>query len=257
LAESRDRRTASLEIVSRTGECAGVEIAGRTIEDLLSASFVIIDKPSGPTSHDVVDAMRRILRLRRVGHTGTLDPKVTGVLPIAIGRATRLAGMLLSAGKEYAAEMLVHSDAPEEKVREVIDGLVGTIEQVPPVKSRVKRVPRKREIYEIEILSIEKRRVTFRVSCQGGTYIRKLIHDAGQTLGTGAHMSKLHRTRAGPFRESECFTLEDVETAFHAHESGDSEPLPWKTRSRTCRKYGPRTTCFHTSQPARTSTSPA
>jgi len=107
----------------------------------------------------------------------------------------------------------------------VLAGMVGTIEQTPPVKSRVKRVPRKRKIYEIHVRSIKKRKVAFRVDCEGGTYIRKLIHDAGVTLGTGAHMSGLRRIQAGPFIEADAVLLEKLESAFKNYGNGEKGEL--------------------------------
>jgi H/ACA ribonucleoprotein complex subunit 4 len=218
-----------LQILPRTG-CATIPVPldmPEKIEadELLAGSFIVIDKPPDCTSHDVVDEVRRILGIRRAGHTGTLDPMVTGVLPVAIEKATRLTGVTLSAGKVYEAEMLLHADVPENAVRETLLGMVGVITQLPPVKSRVKRVEREREIYEIEIHSIEKRVVRFRVSCEGGTYIRKLIHDAGEIIGCGAHMSALRRTQAGPFKLADAVKIPDFENAVNQYKSGDGAAL--------------------------------
>jgi H/ACA ribonucleoprotein complex subunit 4 len=176
------------------------------INELLKASFLNIDKPSGPTSHDVCEIVKKILNIPKNSHSGTLDPKVTGVLGMGIGKAARLLRFLPS-DKVYVGVMRIHEDIPEEKLREVIKEFTGKIRQTPPVKSRVKREEREREVYSFEILEKNKQDVLFKVHCEAGTYIRKLIHDLGQKLGVGAHMTELRRTRAGIFSEENSLTL--------------------------------------------------
>ncbi|MFW6383291.1 MAG: RNA-guided pseudouridylation complex pseudouridine synthase subunit Cbf5 [Nanoarchaeota archaeon] len=187
----------------------------RKAEDLLELGVVNIDKPSGPTSHEVSAYVQKILGIKKSGHSGTLDPKVTGVLPIAMGRATRIVEMLLNSGKEYTAIMHLHSDVEEKKIREVCNSFVGKIKQLPPIKSSIKRRERYRKIYYLEILEIDGKDVLFKVGTQAGTYIRKLIHDIGKELGVGAHMAELRRTKAGPFREDTLITLQDLADAFY------------------------------------------
>lgn len=188
----------------------------RTTEELLSYAVVNIDKPKGPTSHQVSDYVKKILHLQRAGHSGTLDPAVTGVQPVAIGRATRIAQFLLTAPKEYVGLMHLHADVPEEKLRETAQQFLGKIQQLPPVRSAVKRQLREREIYEFELLERNGREVLFRVQCQAGTYIRKFCHDLGKSLGSGAHMAELRRTQAGPFTEKDhLVTLTDLQDACH------------------------------------------
>ena len=187
------------------------------IPELLNNGIILIDKPAGPTSHQVSDQVKKILNINKAGHSGTLDPNVTGVLPIALGNGTKVIQALLNAGKEYVCVMHVHDDIAEEKLREVINSFVGRIKQVPPVKSAVKRQERFRTVYYINILEIKDRDVLFRVGCQAGTYIRKLCSDIGEKLGSGAHMAELRRTKAGPFNESELITLHDLTDAFHEY----------------------------------------
>jgi len=187
------------------------------IPELLNNGIILIDKPAGPTSHQVSDQVKKILNINKAGHSGTLDPNVTGVLPIALGNGTKVIQALLNAGKEYVCVMHVHDDIAEEKLREVINSFVGKIKQVPPVKSAVKRQERVRTVYYINILEIKDRDVLFKVGCQAGTYIRKLCSDIGEKLGSGAHMAELRRTKAGPFNESELITLHDLTDAFHEY----------------------------------------
>ena len=139
-----------------------------TTQELLHFGFVHIDKPAGITSHDVVDAVRDIVGFRRVGHSGTLDPAVTGSLPIGLQSATRLLGHLLQSGKCYDCVMNVHKVIPEALIRETLQSFVGEIEQTPPVRSRVVRRPRKRTIYSIEKVIIKGREVRFTVSSKAG-----------------------------------------------------------------------------------------
>ncbi len=196
----------------------------RTVEQLLELGIINVDKPRGPTSHQVSAYVQKILSVKKGGHSGTLDPKVTGVLPVAIGRATRIVQALLIAGKEYICLMHLHKEVEEEKIREAIASFVGTITQLPPLKSAVKRQHRQRNVYYIEVLDIVGNKdVLFSVGCQAGTYIRKLCHDIGKKLGTGAHMAELRRTKAGPFNESTLATMSDLTDAFwhYKNEGGD------------------------------------
>ncbi|CAJ37633.1 RNA-guided pseudouridylation complex pseudouridine synthase subunit Cbf5 [Methanocella arvoryzae] len=199
----------------------------RTIKELLDQGVINLDKPSGPTSHEVVSWVKNILEIRRAGHSGTLDPHVTGVLPTMLGDATRLVQTLLLSGKEYACVMRLHDDVPEKKLRAVMDEFVGVIYQRPPLVSAVKRQVRKRSIYYIEFLEQDGRDVLFIVGCEAGTYIRKLCHDIGEAIGCGAHMYELRRTRSGPFAEDDSLiTLHMLKDAYTIYkETGDEKPL--------------------------------
>lgn len=189
---------------------------GRKTEEIINYGIVNIDKPKGPTSHQVSDFVQRILHINKSGHSGTLDPAVTGVLPVALGQGTRVVEALLKAGKEYVAIMHLHKDVDEQKLKETINNhFIGQIQQLPPIKSSVKRQLRARTVYYLEILEIDDRDVLFRVGTEAGTYIRKLIHDIGKKLGTGAHMAELRRTKAGPFTESSLFSLHELADAYH------------------------------------------
>ncbi len=187
----------------------------RTVEELLSCGLVNLDKPKGPTSHQVVDYVKKILHLKKAGHSGTLDPAVTGVQPIALGRATRITQFLLTAPKEYVGIMHLHKPVEKEKLKETLKKFIGEIIQLPPVKSAVKRVKRKRKIYALKILEIDGQDVLFEMKCQAGTYVRKWCHDFGEEIGVGAHMTELRRTQAGPFTEKDnLVTLTDLQDAY-------------------------------------------
>jgi H/ACA ribonucleoprotein complex subunit 4 len=189
----------------------------RTTEELIQSGIVVIDKPDGPSSHQVSAYAKQILGLDTAGHSGTLDPGVTGVLPVALGSGTRIVQSLLTAGKEYVTLMHIHKEVPEEQLRTVMAEFVGKIKQMPPIKSAVKRQFRFRKVYYIEILDIKGQDVLFVVGCQAGTYIRKLCHDIGERLGTGAHMAQLRRTKAASFNETHIVTLQDLTDALHYH----------------------------------------
>jgi H/ACA ribonucleoprotein complex subunit 4 len=169
--------------------------------------------------------VRRLLRASKVGHGGTLDPRASGVLPVLLGRATRAAAALIGCDKAYEGLMILHGDVPDEALREAMGGFVGVVRQLPPRRSRVKREARDRCVREFRLVGREGREVRFSVRCQGGTYIRKLVHDLGVRLGCGAHMRELRRTAAGPFGLDEAVTLEDVRAAAAALRAGDPGPL--------------------------------
>ena len=185
-----------------------------------------VDKPPGPTSHEVVAWVKKLLVLDRAGHGGTLDPKVTGVLPIALQETTKVVQALLQAGKEYVCVMRTHGEEDEERVLETLKLFEGRIYQRPPIRASVKRRLRTRTIYGINYLEGDGRNWLFNVACESGTYIRKLCYDVGEILGGGAHMHELRRTRSGPFTESSLITMYDLADAVDIlSEEGDEGPL--------------------------------
>ena len=198
----------------------------RTVKDLINLGVINLNKPQGPTSHLTSDYLKKILNLSKAGHSGTLDPNVSGVLPIALERATRIVQTLLPLGKEYVAYMYLHKDHTEEEIRKTRDKFLGDIRQLPPVKSAVKREERTRTIHYFDILEIDGRNVLFKVGCQAGTYVRKLIYDFGLKIGSGAHMAQLVRTKVGPFLLENSVSLQDVTDAFaYYNEKKDEKEL--------------------------------
>jgi len=208
---------------SETNPKLGCKPEKRPTEEIIKYGVVNIDKPKGPTSHQVSDFVQKILKISKSGHSGTLDPAVTGVLPIALDRSTRIVQTLLVAGKEYVGIMHLHKEVPEEKLRKMCKAFTGKIKQLPPIRSAVKRQLRTRTIYYLDILEIDGKDVLFRVGTQAGTYIRKLFFDIGKKLGCGAHMSELRRTKAGPFDESTLFTLQDLTDAFWYYKNENND----------------------------------
>ena len=196
--------------------------------------ILVVDKPAGPTSFDVVHRVRASLKVAKVGHTGTLDPMATGVLPICLGAATRLAGHLTEGDKEYLATVALGASTDTQDAtgtvlqtrdvpaltRALLDGAIakflGPQQQVPPMYSAVKidgkrlyeharagreieREPRSITVHAMELLDFGERELKIRVACSKGTYVRTLAHDLGEALGCGAHLSALRRTKSGPF----------------------------------------------------------
>tara|TARA_Y100000310_G_scaffold109178_1_gene107608 strand:- start:4066 stop:5049 length:984 start_codon:yes stop_codon:yes gene_type:complete len=187
----------------------------RPLETLIDLGVICINKPKGPTSHQVSAYLQKILKIKKAGHGGTLDPKVTGVLPTALGRATKIVQTLLPAGKEYVCIMHLHKEVDKENIKKVMKSFVGKIRQLPPIKSAIKRQWRDRRIYYVDIQEIDGQDVLFTVGCEAGTYIRKLCHDMGRKLKVGGHMAELIRTKAGPFNDKEMYTLQEVADAYH------------------------------------------
>jgi len=197
----------------------------RTIEELLNYGIVNIDKPKGPTSHQVADYVKKILEIKKAGHSGTLDPGVTGSLVMTLGKATRITQVLLTGGKEYLCLMHVHKPVEKKKIEKVMKEFIGEITQLPPVKSSIKRQKRKRSIYYMKILEIGEQDVLFYVGTQAGTYIRKLCHDIGQKLEVGAHMAQLIRTKVGHFDFSSMVSLHKLKDAYEFYKEGKEDEL--------------------------------
>ena len=208
---------------SNSSEKYGCAPDKRSVGHMLELGIINIDKPRGPTSHQVAAYVQKILGVKKGGHSGTLDPKVTGVLPVAVGRATRIVQALLVAGKEYVCLMHLHKEVEDKKIRAVMKEFTGRITQLPPLKSAVKRQHRQRTIYYIDVIDIIGKDVLFIVGCQAGTYIRKLCHDIGKKLGVGAHMAELRRTKAGPFNENTIVTLLDLTDAYWHYKNEGKE----------------------------------
>lgn len=204
-----------VKIESETDSSKGCKPSERSASELIDYGIIDLDKPKGPTSHQVSDHVQKILGIKKAGHSGTLDPAVTGVLPIAIGSGTRVVQALLKAGKEYVCVLHLHDEVPEEKIRKVCKKFIGKNMQRPPIKSAVKRVMRARMVYYLDILEIEGKDVLFRVGCEAGTYIRVLCHQIGQELEVGGHMAELRRTKAGPFTEEGIVSLQDLKDAVY------------------------------------------
>ncbi|MEM3493923.1 MAG: RNA-guided pseudouridylation complex pseudouridine synthase subunit Cbf5 [Thermoplasmata archaeon] len=197
----------------------------RTMEERLRYGLVIVDKPQGPTSHQVTAWVKQIFGLSKAGHAGTLDPKVSGVLPVALDKATKALPCLLLGTKEYIALMRLHGDAEEKRIKEVFGKFIGDIYQLPPVRAAVKRELRVRRIHALNLLEISGRFVLFRVVCDSGTYVRTLCTDIGEVLGTGAQMQELRRVRTANFTESQAVKLQDLKDAWEFYKEGVDAPL--------------------------------
>lgn len=204
----------------------GHEPHSRPIADYLNYGLIPLDKTRGPTSHEEVAWVRRLLGLENAGHSGTLDPGVSGLLPIGLGRATKAISLLLLFPKEYVAVMRIHSSVPREEVDRVVREFTSEVFQKPPQRSAVKRQVRSRTIYEMEILEQEGNLFVLRCLCQSGTYIRKLIYDMGEVLGVGATMVELRRTKVGPLDEAQgLVTLHDLNDAVFRMKNGDEKRI--------------------------------
>ena len=210
-----------------TNEKFGTYYDKRNVEQLLNYGLIILDKPPGPTSHEVVAWTKRILKIPKIGHSGTLDPQVTGVLPLGLGEATKALGVLLLGPKEYQAVGRLHSLTSKERLDDVLKQFQGEIFQKPPQRSSVVRKTRIRKIYEMELLEQKERLLLLRVLCEAGTYIRKLLYDIGEVLGPGATMIELRRSRVHQFDESQkLVTLHELSDAFsHWEEKKDDSKL--------------------------------
>jgi len=206
----------------------GCEPENRKISDYISYGIINIDKVKGPTSHQISFWVKQMLNLTKVGHGGTLDPHVTGVLTILLQNSTKVERILTSVNKEYVG--IIHFSKPVEKkkVERLFEYFTGEIYQKPPLEAAVSRKIRTREVYFIKLLEIDedKRNVLFRVGCNAGTYIRVLCTDIGLIFGMNAVMTDLRRIRSGIFDENSCVYLQDLKDAIEIwKETGDEKFL--------------------------------
>ena len=212
---------------SGTDENYGYYPYNRPIRNLLNYGLILLDKPPGHTSHEVVSYVKKILGLEKAGHSGTLDPGTTGLLPIGLEEGTKIVPVLLLGPKEYVALARIHNQIPVEKLTKIIKEFTGQIFQKPPQRSSVKRQTRIRTIYEMDLLDQYDRLILMRVLCESGTYIRKLIYDIGEILEAGASMIELRRTKVWDFNdESKFVRLHDLVDAFFLYtEKKEEEKL--------------------------------
>ena len=199
----------------------------RNLKDHISSGVINLDKPANPSSHEVVSWIKRILRVEKTGHSGTLDPKVTGCLIVCIDRATRLVKAQQSAGKEYIGVVRLHSAIEDTKsLHRAVETLTGALFQRPPLISAVKRQLRIRTIYESKLIEYDEKRNLgiFWVSCEAGTYIRTMCVHLGLLVGTGGHMQELRRVRSGVLAEKDnLVTMHDVMDAQHVYDTTKDE----------------------------------
>ncbi|MFB6312308.1 MAG: RNA-guided pseudouridylation complex pseudouridine synthase subunit Cbf5, partial [Salinirussus sp.] len=202
---------------------------------LLEFGIINVDKPAGPSAHQVTawvrDEVSAALEaageqsIDRAAHAGTLDPKVTGSLPVLLGDAARIARVFDTSPKTYVAVLELHGPLPNDFAA-ILEDFEGEIYQRPPKHSAVARRLRTRFVHEIDVLEREDRRVLLRIRCEAGTYVRKLCHHVGLALGTGAHMGDLRRIETGPFDDTDLVSLPDLADAIAFWlEDGDDQPL--------------------------------
>ena len=186
----------------------------QSLEDLKHRSgIILIDKPRGPSSHQVAAWVRELTGVSQIGHTGTLDPAVSGVLVVLFGKAVRLTSILHLDEKEYICVLRLHRPVEQERIAAVLTEFTGKVYQRPPRRSAVKRALRIREIHSIECLDTHNLDLLLRVHCDSGTYIRSLCHHIGLALGVGGHMQELRRTVSGGFTEAQTHTLQSLADA--------------------------------------------
>lgn len=197
----------------------------RTVDELLEDGVVVIDKPAGPTSHQVTSWVGDMVGAKKSAHGGTLDPRVTGVLPVGLGGAVRAMDALHYGTKAYVGVMRMHGNADRKRLEEIFKEFTDEIYQTPPMRSAVKRELRTRRITSLSLLETSERDVLFKVDCEAGTYIRSLCVDIGDAMALGAHLQDLRRTRAGVLTEDAAVSLHDLKDAYEEHKAGDSGPL--------------------------------
>lgn len=198
----------------------------RSVEELLNKGFVVVDKPHGPTSNQVSYWIKEELNLKKAGHFGTLDPNATGILPVGLNSGTRINPALAKSDKEYIFEMKMSEEKDEEEVKKALKDFKGVNDQVPPEKSAVKKEEREREVYRLELLDLEQSSALIRVECESGFYVRVLVEQLGEELGTDTEMEELRRTIQGSLTEDDLDTLQEVVDAYHFYKNeGDEEKI--------------------------------
>ena len=191
----------------------GIDPENLTIEQRLSSGFILLDKPPGPTSHQIASWVRDLLGLERLGHGGTLDPFATGVLPLMAGKSMKLTKGILKTDKTYIAVLKFAQETNAEALNDVIDKLTGRIYNVPPEISAVKVQVRTRKIYSFELIESTSKQAIVKIACEAGTYIRTIARDMGLLLGYNVELKELRRENSGRFNLMDCVTLQEIADA--------------------------------------------
>ena len=192
---------------------------------LSRGAFLIIDKPRGPSSHQVTAWVRDLLRVPRAGHAGTLDPNVSGVLWVGVGSALKLLPLVLEFPKRYVALVTLHAPTSRERVAATLREFEGPVYQTPPLRSAVRRERRIRRIHHLRLVEMEGVDLLLDVTADSGTYVRTLAVDLGEAMGVGAHMAELRRVATGPFTEDVALSLSTLADALARASSGDALAL--------------------------------
>lgn len=192
--------------------------------DKFDNKVIIVDKPPGLTSHEVTTLIKKLFKVKRAGHAGTLDPEVSGVLPIALGRATKLIQYIASKDKTYIALARFKKEMNREEVDAIFAKHIGIITQTPPKISAVKKVARERKIEKLEIIEKKGRLVLFETHVQAGTYIRTLCEDIGKET-EGGRMEELRRIKVGKIGQERAVKMSQILFALNEEEMGNSKPI--------------------------------
>ncbi|MGB9576969.1 MAG: RNA-guided pseudouridylation complex pseudouridine synthase subunit Cbf5 [Candidatus Norongarragalinales archaeon] len=188
----------------------GKRVQERSLQERLHYGLIVIDKPPGPTSHEVSSFVRKILGLKKAGHTGTLDANVSGVLPTLLGEACKASKFVSGRTKTYVCVMRLGAERSKKELEAAFENFRGKIWQKPPLASAVAKKLRVRQVYSLEVLEVEGRDVLFQARVDAGTYIRNICFDAGEVLGCGAEMAELRRVEAAGFTEDDAITLQEL-----------------------------------------------
>jgi H/ACA ribonucleoprotein complex subunit 4 len=199
--------------------------ADPVLEHYAAGAFLLLDKPRGPSSHQVTAWARDLLGVDTAGHAGTLDPNVSGLLWVGVGPALKLLPLVLEFPKRYVASVVLHGEVPAKALGEVLSEFTGPIYQMPPVRSAVKRERRVRTVHRLTLVERDGARLLLDLTADSGTYVRTLAVDLGEALGVGAHMEELRRVATGPFVERDAVSLTGLADAAAARRSGDPAPL--------------------------------
>jgi len=191
----------------------GIDPEKLSIEQRLASGFILLDKPPGPTSHQIASWVRDLLGLERLGHGGTLDPFATGVLPLMAGKSMKLTKGILKTDKTYIAVLKFAQETNTKQLNDVIEKLTGRIYNVPPEISAVKVQVRTRKIYRFELIEATTKQAIVKIACEAGTYIRTIARDMGLLLGYNVELKELRRENSGRFSLTDCVTLQEIADA--------------------------------------------
>ena len=203
-----------LDSDAKTNNAIGGHPDSRNVEQRLASGFILLDKPAGPTSHQVASWVRDLFGLERLGHGGTLDPFATGVLPLLAGKSMKVTKKVLTHDKTYIAIFRCAEEPDEEKLNAAMNRLTGRVYNVPPEISAVKVQVRTRKISNFEMIERNGKDFLTRVDCEAGTYIRTMARDLGLILGYKVELKELRREKSGRFELSKCVTLQEVADAY-------------------------------------------
>lgn len=214
-----------IKMKAKTNPDYGCRPEDRSFEDYINNAVLCVDKPRGPTTHHIAQEVKQALSIEKIGHGGQLEPPMNGLVLVVFGNACKLTSLLTNSDREYTLRIQFSRALDQKQIERAMSKFTGKIKQVPPLRSRVRRVLRIRMVHEIQIQEYKPKNIKVYIRCESGTYLRKLFYDMGRLLRSNITLSSIRRLSIGNLKEEQAVTMEDFRNAAEAYKKGDTDAI--------------------------------